>query len=162
MCKSHVSVFIIHTYFSKKFTLTLLPCIYTYLHLHSPCKCFGVCKRIYFRVIHKVILSLGLLSSQNPCFNSICKARKFIKSGYKMLKFNITWTRFESNYNGCTCKNNENICINSVGAREKGKTRWNSIYHKNWWFCDFHNPLNVNVFILSFLVFESHIVYDQT
>jgi len=26
----------------------------------------------------------------------------------------------------------ENICSNSGGAKEKGKTGWNSVHHKNW------------------------------
>ncbi len=84
-------------------------------------ECVSVYTRV--RVIGKVILSLGLLSLRNSCFNRICRARKFIKSEYEMLKFNITWTRFESNYNSCTCGNIEKKCKNSVGAREKRKTR---------------------------------------
>jgi hypothetical protein len=152
------------------FTLTFpkilhLHCCHVYIHNYIYIAHVSVLGCVSVYILELSIKSSCLWASfppQNPCFNSMCKARKFIKSGYEMLKFNITWTRFESNYNSCTCKNNENIGINCVGAREKEKTRWNSIYHKNWWFCDFHNPLNVNVFILSFLFFESHIVYDQT
>jgi len=32
----------------------------------------------------------------------------------------------------------QNICSSSGGAQEKGKTRWNSIYHQSWWFFQFH------------------------
>jgi len=58
--------------------------------------------------------------------------------------------------------------------RKKEKKRWNSVYHKNWWF--FESPqispstpffaffLNANVFLFIFLdfFFESHPCYDQT
>jgi hypothetical protein len=30
-------------------------------------------------------------------------------------------------------RSNENICSNTEGALEKGKTRWNSSSHQNWW-----------------------------
>jgi hypothetical protein len=42
-------------------------------------------------------------------------------------------TRFESNYNSCTGRSSENICSSSGGAQGIGKTRWNSVYHQNWW-----------------------------
>jgi len=47
-----------------------------------------------------------------------------------------------------------NICSNSGGAKEKGKTSWNSVHHKNWG----PPPLNPNVFFF----FQSHLTYDQT
>jgi hypothetical protein len=34
-------------------------------------------------------------------------------------------------------------CSNSQGAQNKWKIEWNSIYHKNWWFFEFHPSLNV-------------------
>jgi hypothetical protein len=40
----------------------------------------------HIRVICKVTLSLGLLSSPIPSFSRIHKIRKFIKSQYEMLK----------------------------------------------------------------------------
>jgi hypothetical protein len=46
---------------------------------------------------------------------------------------------------------------NSEGAslpKEKGKTEWNSVHHKNWG----APPVNANVFNF----FESHPIYDQT
>jgi hypothetical protein len=37
-----------------------------------------------------------------------------------------------------------------AAVKEKWKTRWNSIYHKNRWFSEFPpSPLDVNVFILQ-------------
>jgi len=30
-------------------------------------------------------------------------------------------------------RSSENMCSNSGGAHEKGKTWWNSVYHQNWW-----------------------------
>jgi hypothetical protein len=33
----------------------------------------------------------------------------------------------------------------SEGAEEKGKIGWNSVYHQNWLFSEFHPPLNANV-----------------
>jgi hypothetical protein len=44
-----------------------------------------------------------------------------------------------------TVTSSENICSRSWGAQEKGKTGWNLVYHQNWWFSEFHPPLNVNV-----------------
>ncbi len=62
----------------------------------------------------------------------------------------IIWcTRFETNYNSCTSKSNENICSSSGGAQEKGRTGWNSVYHQNWWF-SVSPPLNANVFFCRF------------
>jgi hypothetical protein len=46
-------------------------------------------------------------------------------------------------------------------AQEKGKTGWNSVYYQNWWFSDFHPPLNANERFCGFF-FEFHLVYDQT
>jgi len=64
----------------------------------------------------------------------------------------IIWcTRFETNYNSCTGKSNENICSSSGGAQEKGRTRWNSVYHQNWWF-SVSPPLNANVFFSRFFL----------
>jgi hypothetical protein len=36
-------------------------------------------------------------------------------------------------------------------VEEKGKIRWNSIYHQNRWFSEFHPPLNANVLFCRFL-----------
>jgi hypothetical protein len=38
----------------------------------------------------------------------------------------------------------------SGGAPEKGKTGWNSVYHQNWWFSQFHPTLNANVLFWRF------------
>ncbi len=35
-------------------------------------------------------------------------------------------------------------------AHEKGKTGWNSVYHQNSWFYEFHPPLNANVHFCRF------------
>ncbi len=49
-----------------------------------------VTKKSHTRVIHKVTLSLGLLSLPIPSFSGICKITKiFIKSLYEMLKLSI-------------------------------------------------------------------------
>jgi hypothetical protein len=53
--------------------------------------------------------------------------------------------RFKTNYNSCLVKSSENICSSSGGVQEKGKTWWNLVYHQNWWFSEFHPPLNTNV-----------------
>jgi len=34
--------------------------------------------------------------------------------------------------------------------RKKGKTGWNSVYDQNWWFSEFHRPLNANVLFCRF------------
>jgi hypothetical protein len=39
-----------------------------------------------------------------------------------MLKINIYWTMFKTNYISFTSKSSENICSNSGGPKEKGKT----------------------------------------
>ncbi len=62
----------------------------------------------------------------------------FIKSQYEMLKLSIQCTRFETNYSSSTVTSSANIYSSSEGARGKGKTRWNSVYHQNWWFSEFH------------------------
>ncbi len=51
----------------------------------------------------------------------------------------------------------------SRGAHDKGKTVWNSLYHQNWWFSEFHpnSPLSAKVLFCRFF-FESHTGYDQT
>ncbi len=45
--------------------------------------------------------------------------------------------KVQTNYSSCTSRSSENICSRSGGAQEKGKTGWNSVYHKNWWFSEF-------------------------
>ncbi len=62
-----------------------------------------------------------------------------------MLQLSIWCTRFGINYSSCTGKRSENICSSSIGAQEKGKTGWNSVYHQNWWFFKFQPPSNANV-----------------
>jgi hypothetical protein len=42
------------------------------------------------------------------------------------------------------------ICSSSGGAQEKGKTGWHSVYHQNWWFSEFHPPLNASVLFCRF------------
>jgi len=42
----------------------------------------------------------------------------------------------------------------SGGAEEKGKTGWNSVYHQNWWFSEFHPLLNADVLFLWFSEFN--------
>jgi len=70
--------------------------------------------------------------------------------------------KFETNYSSCTIRSSENICSSSGGAaHETRKTGWNSVYHQNWWFFEFHPPLNANALFCRFF-FESHPVYDQT
>ncbi len=65
----------------------------------------------------------------------------------------IIWcTRFETNYNSCTGKSNENICSSDGGAQEKGRTGWNSVYHQNWWF-SLSPPFNANVFFCRFFFY---------
>jgi hypothetical protein len=49
--------------------------------------------------------------------------------------------------------------IPSFSGIRKVKTGWNSVYHQNWSFSQFHPPLNT---FLQFFFFESHPVYDQT
>jgi hypothetical protein len=39
-----------------------------------------------------------------------------------MLKLSLSRTWFESNYSSCIGRSSENICSNSGGAQEKGKT----------------------------------------
>jgi hypothetical protein len=54
------------------------------------------------------------------------------------------------------------ICSSSTGgAQENGKTGWNSVYHQNWWFSEYHPMSNANVPFCKFLK-NSHLVYDQT
>jgi hypothetical protein len=75
----------------------------------------------------------------------------FIKSQYEMLKLSLQCT--ETNYSRCTGKSSENICSSSGGARKKGKTGWNSVYHQIWWFFFWVSPsLNANVFCVGFLI----------
>jgi hypothetical protein len=47
-------------------------------------------------------------------------------------------------------RSSENICSSSGGAQQKGKTGWNSVYHQNWWFFEFHPPLNAHVLFCKF------------
>ncbi len=71
----------------------------------------------------------------------------------------------ETNYSSCTITRSENIFSSSGGTHEKRKTIWNSVYHQNWWFSEFHPPLNASVHSSTFFAgffFESHPVYDQT
>jgi hypothetical protein len=42
------------------------------------------------------------------------------------------------------------VAASNGGAQEKGKTGWNSVYHQNWWFSEFHPQLNANVLFCSF------------
>jgi hypothetical protein len=37
-------------------------------------------------------------------------------------------------------------------AREKGKTGWNSVYHQDWWFSEFHPSLNGSVRFCRFFL----------
>jgi len=48
-----------------------------------------------------------------------------------------------------------------AGAQEKGKTGWNSVYNKNWWFSEFYPLLNANG-LFGRLKKKSHPIYDQT
>jgi hypothetical protein len=61
-------------------------------------------------------------------------------------------TKFETNYSSCTVRSSENLCSSSGGAQEKGKTGWNSIYHQNWWFSEFHPHLDANVLFCRFFL----------
>jgi hypothetical protein len=63
----------------------------------------------------------------------------------------IWCTRFETN-SRCTLRSSENICSSSEGAQEKGKTGWNSVYHQNWSFSEFHPLLNANVRFAGFFL----------
>ncbi len=49
-------------------------------------------------------------------------------------------------------RSSENICSYSGGrvAQEQWKTGWNSVSHQNWWFSEFHPPLNANVLFCKF------------
>ncbi len=49
-----------------------------------------------------------------------------------------------------------------VHRKEKGgvEDKVNLVYHKNWWFFEFHPLLNVNVMLVVFL--KIHPIYDQT
>ncbi len=92
-----------------------------------------------------------------PSFSGIRKVRTFYQilawnapTHYEMLKLSIYCTRFETNYSSCTSKRSENICSSSGGAQENGKIGWNSVYHQNWWFSEFHHPLNANVLFCRF------------
>jgi hypothetical protein len=76
--------------------------------------------------------------------------RYFNKSQYEMLILSISWTSFETIYSSCRVMNSENICSSSGGVQEKGKTGWNSDYHQNWWFSEFHPLLNANLLFCRF------------
>jgi len=60
--------------------------------------------------------------------------------------------RFETTYSSCKVRISKNICRSSGGAQEKGKTWWNSVYHQNWWFFQFHPLLNANELLSRFLL----------
>jgi len=61
-----------------------------------------------------------------------------------------------SNYSSCTCRSSEKY-VAAVEAHKKNERQgWNSVYHQNWWFSEFHTPLMVMYFFASFLA------YDQT
>jgi hypothetical protein len=69
----------------------------------------------------------------------------------------------QSNYSRYIDSSSENICGTTIGAQEKRKTRWNPVYHKNWWFFWVSPTLNANL-VLFFEGFfsQSRPVYDQT
>jgi len=60
-------------------------------------------------------------------------------------------SRVPTSYSNCTSKRSENICSSNGGAQENGKIGWNSVYHQNWWFSEFHHQLNANVLFAGFL-----------
>ncbi len=89
----------------------------------------------YNRVIHKVALSLSLLSPPIPLFQWYQQSNEIILNLSKRcwnLAFNGQYSRVP-NYNSCRGRSSENICSSSGGAQEEGKTGWNSISHQNWW-----------------------------
>jgi hypothetical protein len=80
---------------------------------------------------------LGLLSPPIPSFSGISKVKTFQYHS----AFNAQGSRLI-------------IIVVQLGAvktsvaaveAEKRKTGWNSVYHQNWWFSEFHPPLNANV-----------------
>jgi hypothetical protein len=54
----------------------------------------------------------------------------------------------------------ENYVTTLEALREKEIQGENSGYHQNWWFSEFHTPLNATVLFLQ-VYFKSHPVYDQ-
>jgi hypothetical protein len=68
-----------------------------------------------------------------------------------MLKLCIWCIKFESNYNSCIGRNNENTCSNNGSVKDKWKTWWNSIYHINWWFFEFDPCQMLMYFFVDFV-----------
>jgi hypothetical protein len=67
-------------------------------------------------------------------------------------------TRFETNYSSCTVRSSENICSD----QEKGKTGWNSVYHQNWWFSEFHHPPWMLVYFFAGFLWISPCVWPNS
>jgi hypothetical protein len=119
------------------------------------------------RVILKVTLFSPCLWASFHLLSSLlvvsAKYRHLIKSQYEMLKLSIYCTRFETNYNSCTDRNSEKIGSSSGGAQDNGKTGWNSVYHQNWWFSEFHLTLNANnVLFCRFFILISPCVWPNS
>lgn len=59
--------------------------------------------------------------------------------------------KVQTNYGKYTTRSSENICSSNGSIQKKGKTWWNSIYHKNIWFCEFELMLSrchlFNIFV---------------
>ncbi len=47
------------------------------------------------------------------------------------------------------------VASSSGGPQEKGKTGWNSVYHQNWWFCEFHPPWMLMYFFAGFFLISA-------
>jgi hypothetical protein len=59
--------------------------------------------------------------------------------------FNAWGPRLTYRSSSCTVRRSENIYSDRGDAQERGKTGWNTVYHQNWWFSEFHLQLHANV-----------------
>jgi hypothetical protein len=116
--------------------------------------------QLLIRVIYKVTLS-------SPClwasFHPYPLFQWYPQS--KDIRLNLSMKCWNSAFNArgprltnccsCTVRSSENICSDSGDAQERGKTGWNSVYHQNWWFSEFHLQLHANVLFCRFFFWIS-------
>ncbi len=88
VCKSWISVNHLHLHVQTFYTYIVDVYIFIFT-LTWPCIIVLRCVSVYTKVIHKVTLSLGLLSPSNRSCSVSIKWGNFIKSGYEMLKVTL-------------------------------------------------------------------------
>jgi hypothetical protein len=79
------------------------------------------------KVIHKITLSF----TPYPLFQWYPQGKEILLN--LRMKCWVSWFNAQGSRVIIVVRSSENICSSSGSAQEKENTRWNSVYHQNWW-----------------------------